>query len=141
MPRMALEMSQMTPGLITIAMNTQYFTDLAGDLDLTQDQTTQLQDLVYQSVLEESRLNADLKIATAQIERLLAEPEIDLKMLKQRLEERYHLAAQADFFHIQKGIDALKVLTHEQHVMAFPVFRKWIEEKKQPKAQASDQKL
>lgn len=140
-PRMALEMSVMTPGLITIAMNTQYFTDLGDDLELTQDQITKLQDLVYQSVLEESRLTADLKIATAQIERLLAEPEIDLKMLKQRLEERYHLAAQADFFHIQKGMEALKVLTHEQHVKSFPAFRKWMEEKKERKEQTTDQKL
>jgi len=138
--RMALEMSEMAPGLITIAMNTQYFTDLGDDLELTQDQITKLQDLVYESVLEESRLTADLKIATAQIERLLAEPEIDLKMLKQRLEERYHLAAQADFFHIQKGMEAIKVLTHKQHVKSFPIFRKWMEEKKQSKEQASNQK-
>jgi hypothetical protein len=41
-PRMALEMSELTPGLISIAVNTQYFADLAADLDLTTDQTTKL---------------------------------------------------------------------------------------------------
>ena len=129
-PRMALEMSEMTPGLISIAMSTQYFADLATDLDLTPEQTTKLQDLVYQSVLEESRLTADFKIATAQIERLLTEPDIDLKMLKQRLEERYHLAAQADFVRFQQSIQALKLLTHDQHVKAFPAFRKLLQEKR-----------
>jgi len=125
-PRMALEMSELTPGLLSIAP----------------DQMKNLQNLVYQSVLEESRLTADLKIATAQIERLLTEPEVDLKMLKQRLEERYHLAAQADFVHIQKAIEALKLLTHEQHVKAFPAFRKWLEQKRQRNnQQGEDQKL
>ena len=141
-PRMALEMSQMTPGLISIAMNTQYFTDLAPELDLTPDQIKKLQDLVYESVLEESRLTADLKVATAQIERLLAEPEPDLEMLKQRLDERYHLAAQADFFHIQKAMESLKLLTHEQHVKAFPALRKLLEEKRKKNQQnEGDQKL
>ena len=140
-PRMALEMSELTPGLITIGMNTQYFSDLAADLDLTPEQTTKLQDLVYQSVLEESRLTADLKIATAQIERLLTEPDVDLKMLKQRLEERYHLAAQADFVHIQKAMEALKLLTHEQHIKAFPAFRKLLQEKRQQSNKGEEEKL
>jgi hypothetical protein len=92
-------------------------------------------------VLEESRLTADLKIATAQIERLLTEPDVDLKMLKQRLEERYHLAAQADFLHIQKAMEAMKFLTHEQHVKAFPAFRKLLQEKRQQSNKGEEQKF
>ena len=138
--RRTLEMSELTPGLLTVALNTQYFSDLAGELELTEDQVTKLQDLLYQSLLEESRFTADQQIAIAQIERLLADPDIDLKVLKQRLQERYDLAAQADFFHIQKSIEAVKLLTHEQHLKAFPVYRKWLEEKKQPKKQTSNQK-
>jgi len=129
MPQIDLEMSQITPALITIASKTQFFLDLTSDLQITADQITKLQDLLFQAELSDSRFSADLRIAGAQIERLLAEPKVDLKALQQMLEKRHQLAAQSDFSTLKFVISAIQILSHEQHIKSIPAFRKWLKEK------------
>ena len=127
--QMELEMSQITPALITVALKTQFFLDLTSDLQITADQTTKLQDLLFQAELSDSRFSADLRIAGAQIERLLAEPKVDLTALQQMLEKRHQLAAQSDFSTLKFVVSAIEILSHEQHIKSIPVFRKWLKEK------------
>lgn len=127
--QMELEMSQITPALITVALKTQFFLDLTSDLQITADQTTKLQDLLFQAELSDSRFSADLRIAGAQIERLLAEPKVDLTALQQMLEKRHQLAAQSDFSTLKFVVSAIQILSHEQHIKSIPAFRKWLKEK------------
>lgn len=127
--QMELEMSQITPALITVALKTQFFLDLTSDLQITADQTTKLQDLLFQTELSDSRFSADLRIAGAQIERLLAEPKVDLTALQQMLEKRHQLAAQSDFSTLKSIVSAIQILSHEQHIKSIPAFRKWLKEK------------
>lgn len=130
-PRILAEMSEMNPALVNVALNTQFFLDLSSDLELSADQTSKLQGLLYQCELDQARLNGDIKIATAQIERLLAEPDVDVNALQQKLDERYRIAAQADFLHIKHALEAVKALSHEQHLKVFPAFRHLMEDRKQ----------
>lgn len=118
--QMGLEMSQITPALITIALKTQFFLDLTSDLQITADQTAKLQDLLFQAELSDSRFSADLRIAGAQIERLLAEPKVDLTALQQMLGKRHQLAAQSDFSTLKFVVSAIEILIHEQHIKSIP---------------------
>lgn len=109
-------MSAMTPGLLRTAEDSVFFLALVEPLALTDAQHAALQEIAYEFQKQQLQRLADMKVAEAELERLLTRDAIDLDAVKAKVGESAGIAAAMKIVQIESLLRAVKVLTHEQHV-------------------------
>lgn len=110
-------MALITPGLMEIGVQTKFFLTAADRIKLTDEQRTQLTEVAYQFQKLAGEKKADLGVAEAELQRMLAREQIDLAHVKAKLNQIQLLEADVEYAGIDSVLKAIKVLTHEQHLL------------------------
>ena len=110
-------MALITPGLMEIGVQTKFFLTAADRIKLTDEQRTRLTEIAYQFQKLAGEKKADLAVAEAELQRMLAREQIDLAQVKAKLNQIQLLEADVEYAGIESVLNAIKVLTHEQHLL------------------------
>jgi Spy/CpxP family protein refolding chaperone len=110
-------MSLITPGLMEIGTQTKFFLTVADRIKATDEQRAQLAEIAYQFQKFASEKKADLAVADAELQRMLAREQIDLAQVKTKLNQIQLLEADVEYAGIESVLNAIKILTHEQHLL------------------------
>ena len=110
-------MALITPGLMEIGVQSKFFLTAADRIKLTDEQRTRLTEIAYQFQKLAGEKKADLGVAEAELQRMLAREQIDLAQVKAKLNQIQLLEADVDYAGIESVLNAIKVLTHEQHLL------------------------
>ena len=110
-------MALITPGLMEIGVQTKFFLTAADRIKLTDEQRTQLTEVAYQFQKLAGEKKADLGVAEAELQRMLAREQIDLAQVKLKLNQIQLLEADVEYAGIESVLKAIKSLTHEQHLL------------------------
>lgn len=109
-------MSLIAPGLMQVGQETNFFLQLAEQIQLTEQQRTALEEIVYEFQKYSVQKLADLNVSEAELERLLTRETIDLAAVRAKVKEVEAIAADVKIRKIEALLKAIKVLTHEQHL-------------------------
>jgi Spy/CpxP family protein refolding chaperone len=110
-------MGMITPGLMEIGVQTRLFLTIADRIKMTEAQKAQITDIAYQFQKTAGEKKADLAVAEAELQRMLSREQIDLTQVKAKLKEIQSLEADVEYVGIESLLKAIKVLTHEQHLL------------------------
>jgi Spy/CpxP family protein refolding chaperone len=110
-------MALITPGLMEIGVQTKFLLTAADRIKLTDEQRTRLTEIAYQFQKLAGEKKADLGVAEAELQRMLAREQIDLAQVKAKLNQIQQLEADVEYAGIDSVLRAIKVLTHEQHLL------------------------
>ena len=110
-------MGMITPGLVEIGMKTRFFLTIADRIKMTEAQTTQITEIAFQFQKLAAEKKGDLGVADAELQRMLGREQIDLRLVKTKLNELQLLEADVEYAGIESVLKAIKVLTHEQHLL------------------------
>lgn len=109
-------MSLIAPGLMQAGQETNFFLQLAEQIQLTEQQRTALEEVVYEFQKYSVQKLADLNVGEAELERLLTRETVDLAAVRAKVKEVEAIAADVKIRKIEALLKAIKVLTHEQHL-------------------------
>ena len=109
-------MSLIAPGLMQAGQETNFFLQLAEQIQLTEQQRAALEEVVYEFQKYSVQKLADLNVGEAELERLLTRETIDLAAVRAKVKEVEAIAAEVKIRKIEALLKAIKVLTHEQHL-------------------------
>ena len=110
-------MALITPGLMEIGVQTKFFLTVADRIKVTDEQRTRLTEVAYQFQKLAGEKKADLGVAEAELQRMLGREQIDLAQVKAKLNQIQLLEADVEYAGIESVLSAIKVLTHEQHLL------------------------
>ena len=126
-------MSVITPGLMEIGAKTRFFLVFADKLALTPEQRKKLEDLYFRIQMYSFQREADLDVADAEFKRLLTRDTVDLNAVKAKMKEVETIRVEVDMKKIETLLQAISVLTHEQHTQIVLLARD-LEETNKPRA-------
>lgn len=126
-------MSVITPGLMEIGSKTRLFLVFADKLSLTPEQQKKLEDLYFRVQMYSFQREADLDVADAEFKRLLTRDTVDLNAIKAKMKEIEAIRVEVDLKKIETLLQAINVLTHEQHRQVV-LLAKDLEEASKPRA-------
>ena len=109
-------MSVITPGLMEIGSKTRLFLVFADKLSLTVEQQKKLEDLYFRVQMYSFQREADLDVADAEFKRLLTRDTVDLNAIKTKMKEIETIRVEVDMNKIETLLQAVNVLTHQQHM-------------------------
>ena len=109
-------MSVITPGLMEIGAKTRLFLVFADKLSLTVEQQKKLEDLYFRVQMYSFQREADLDVADAEFKRLLTRDTVDLNAIKTKMKEIETIRVDVDMNRIETLLQAVNVLTHQQHM-------------------------
>lgn len=127
------DMSVITPGLMEIGAQTRFFLVFADKLALTAEQRKKLEDLYFRIQMYSFQREADLDVADAEFKRLLTRDTVDLNAVKAKMKEVETIRVEVDMKKIETLLQAISVLTHEQHTQIVLLARD-LEETNKPRA-------
>lgn len=110
-------MGMITPGLMEVGVQTKLFLSIADRIKITEAQKAQITEIAYQFQKIAGEKKADLAVAEAELQRTLSREPIDLTQIKAKLKEIQSLEADVEYVGIESLLKAIKVLTHEQHLL------------------------
>ena len=110
-------MGMITPSLMEMGMKTRFFLAIADRIKMTEAQTTQITEIAFQFQKVAAEKKGDLGVADAELQRILGREQIDLRLVKTKLNELQLLEADVEYAGIESVLKAIKVLTHEQHLL------------------------
>ncbi len=110
-------MGMITPSLMEIGMKTRFFLAIADRIKMTEAQTNQITEIAFQFQKVAAEKKGDLGVADAELQRMLGREQIDLRLVKSKLDEIRLLEADVEYAGIESVLKAIKVLTHEQHLL------------------------
>ena len=113
--RLGSGMSILAPGLMEIGAKTNLFLALAEKIPVTAEQRKKLEDLVFGSQMDSFQRETDLDVADAELKRLLTRDNIDLGAVRAKMKEIEGIRGDADMKKIETLLQAISLLTHEQH--------------------------
>lgn len=121
--RLGRGMSLMTADLMQIAAQSDLFLRLAGRIDLTKEQQTKLEEMFFEIQRYNVRRQADLDVADAELRRLATSDNVDLAAVRAKLKEIEAIEAETTMKKIESILQAIKTLTHTQHVKVMLLVR------------------
>lgn len=126
-------MSVITPGLMEIGSKTRLFLVFGDKIPLTMEQQKKLEDLYLRIQMYSFQREADLDVADAEFKRLLTRDTVDLNAIKAKMKEIEAIRVEVDLKKIETLLQAINVLTHEQHTQVI-LLAKDLEEVSKPRA-------
>lgn len=110
-------MGMITPGLMEIGMQTKFFLAVADRIKMTDEQKEKITEIAYQFQKLAGEKKADLGVAEAELQRMVSREQIDLSQVKVKLSQIKALESDVEYAGIDSVLKAIKVLTHEQHLL------------------------
>ena len=126
-------MSVIAPGLMEIGSKTRLFLLFGDKIPLSLEQQKKLEDLYFRVQMYSFQREADLDVADAEFRRLLTRDTVDLNAVKAKMKEIEAIRVEVDLKKIETLLQAINVLTHEQHKQII-VLAKDLEEASKPRA-------
>lgn len=121
--RLGRGMGLMTADLMQIAAQSDLFLRLVGKIDLTKEQQTKLEEMFFEIQRYIVRRQADLDVADAELRRLATGDNVDLAAVRGKLKEIEAIQAETTMKKIETILQAIKTLTHGQHVKVMLLVR------------------
>lgn len=109
-------MTMIAADLMEIGAQTKLFLRFAEQINLTNEQQKKLEELYYQFQKSGVQQEADLDVADAQLRRMLTGDSVDLAAVRAKVKELEAIRAAATMKRIEVLLQALNILTHEQHL-------------------------
>ena len=110
-------MGMITPGLMEVGMQTKFFLAIAERIKMTDEQKERIAEIAYQFQRLAGEKKADLGVAEAELQRMVSREQIDLSQVKAKLGQIKSLESDVEYAGIDSVLKAIKVLTHEQHLL------------------------
>ena len=99
---------------VVVAEAIEPYLEFREELNLSEQQMSDLESILSSLRKDEIRREADLQIAEVELDEFLRAEKVDLSKVKSKLEEIGKLQANLKFLHIKAKEDGKKVLTEEQ---------------------------
>ena len=135
--QMGRDMVLVTPGLLQIGSETNFFLATAEQIQLTDKQRQTLEEVIYEFQRDSVQRMADLKVAEAELDRLLSREQIDLTAVRAKISESEAITTDLKMFKFESLLKAIKILTHEQHLKILTLVRERPEPEGKPKIRAA----
>ena len=110
-------MGLITPGLMEVGIQTRFFLGVADRIKMTDEQKEKIAEVAYQFQKLAGEKKADLGVAEAELQRLVSREQIDLTQVKVKLGQIKSLESDVEYAGIDSVLKAIKLLTHEQHLL------------------------
>lgn len=109
-------MSLVAPNLIEIAVRTNFFLDLADRVQMTDEQRSKLEGILYDFQQYSVEKQADYDVAQAELMRLVTRDTVNFDAVKAKVREIEALNSDVNVKKFESLLKAVRVLTHEQHM-------------------------
>lgn len=126
-------MSVITPGLMEIGSKTRLFLVFGDKLQLSPEQTKNLEELYIRIQTYSFQREADLDVADAELKRLLTRDTVNLNAVKAKMKDIEAIRVEVDIKKIETLLQAINALTHKQHTQIILLARD-LEEASKPRA-------
>ncbi len=110
-------MGLLTPTLMEVGIQSRFFLLVGDQIKMTEEQRSQITEIAFQFQKIAGEKRADLGVAEAEMQRLLSRDQINLAQVKAKLNEIQSLEFDVEYAGIESVIKAIKVLTHDQHLL------------------------
>lgn len=110
-------MGMITPTLLEVGTQTKFFLAIADRIKMTDEQRKQISDIAFQFQKLATEKKGDLGVAEAELQRMLGRDQVDLAQVKAKLKEIRLLEGDVEYAALENVLKAIKVLTHEQHLL------------------------
>lgn len=127
-------MSLITPGLMQVGVETNFFLRLADQLQLADKQRAALEEIAYEYQKHSVQRLADRDVADAELQRLLTRDNIDLDAVRTKVREAEAITTDVKIRMIEAVLKAVTTLTHEQHLKAITLIQELQTPKERPPA-------
>jgi Spy/CpxP family protein refolding chaperone len=119
-------MSSINADLMQIAAKTD-FLRFAREINLTGEQRKKLEEMYFEIQKYSLRREVDLDVADAELRRLLSNDRVDLAAVRSKVKEIETIQTEATTKKIEAVLQAIAVLTHDQHLKVMLLVREMIE--------------
>ena len=116
-------MSLVTPNLFEVAVRTNMFLDLGDRVQMTDGQTKQLEEILYDFQQYSVGKQADYDVADAELTRLVTRDTVNLDAVRAKVREIEALNSDVNIKKFESLLKAVRVLTHEQHMKIIALAR------------------
>jgi Spy/CpxP family protein refolding chaperone len=120
-------MSSINADLMQIAAKTDFFLRFAREINLTGEQRKKLEEMYFEIQKYSLRREVDLDVADAELRRLLSNDRVDLAAVRSKVKEIETIQTEATTKKIEAVLQAIAVLTHDQHLKVMLLVREMIE--------------
>lgn len=124
-------MSLLTADLMQIAAKSDLFLRFAEKINLTIEQQKKLEEMYYNIQQYSVRREADLNVADAELRRLLTAERVDLAAVRVKVKEAEAIQTEATMKKIEVALQAIGILTHEQHIRVMLLVRESLQPEQQ----------
>lgn len=114
-------MGMITASLLEIGMQTKFFLMIGDRIKMADEQRTQITEIAFEFQKLAGEKKGDLGVADAELYRMLGRDPIDLAQVKAKLKEIQAIQADVEYSGIESLLKAIKVLTHEQHLLIITI--------------------
>lgn len=125
------EMSLLTADLMQIAAKSDLFLRFAEKINLTIEQQKKLEEMYFNIQRYSVRRGADLNVADAELRRLLTAERVDLAAVRVKVKEAEAIQTEATIKKIELALQAIGILTHEQHIRVMLLVRESLQPEQQ----------
>ena len=122
-------MSVMTTDLMQVAAGSDLFLQFDEEIKLTVAQRKKLEDVFFDVQKFSLLRQTDLDVAEAELRRLLSSDSVDLLAVRGKLKQIESLRAEMTMKNIEAALQAIAVLTHDQHLKVMLLVRRLLEQK------------
>ncbi|MFQ5738175.1 MAG: hypothetical protein ACE5JX_04140 [Acidobacteriota bacterium] len=109
-------MPQALPNLVQIAASTKFFLSLEDYVKFSKEQRNQLQQIYFEDAAQLIQSSADFQLAASQLNALLAQPTVEMEPIQAAVRRKEAIRSKVDLAKIQHALEAVKLLTHQQHI-------------------------
>ena len=124
-------MSLLTADLMQIASKSDLFLRFAEKINLTIEQQKKLEEMYFNIQQYSVRREADLNVADAELRRLLTADRVDLTAVRVKVKEAEAIQTEATMKKIETALQAIGILTHEQHIRVMLLVRESLQPEQQ----------
>lgn len=121
-------MNLLAADLMQIAAESDLFLRLADRVSLSGEQVKKLGDLYIDLQRYTIRRQADLDVADAELRRLVSNDRVDLAAVRSKVKEMESLQTEFTMKKIETVLQAVAVLTHDQHLKVMLLVRELLEQ-------------
>lgn len=114
-------MGMMTLSLLEIGRQSAFFLAVGERIKMTDEQRAQVVEIAFQFQKLAGERSGDLGVAQAELQRTLTREQINLAQVKAKLREIQALQADVEYAGIESLLKVIRLLTHEQHVLAMAI--------------------
>jgi Spy/CpxP family protein refolding chaperone len=130
-------MSLMTADLMQFAAKSDLFLQFADEIKLTIEQRKKLGDIYFEVQKYSYRRQTDLDVAEAEMKRLLRNDRVDLAAVREKVKEVEAIQSEVTIKNIEAALQAIGILTHDQHLMVMLLVRQMLKQELPPASQES----